>query len=134
MLENVSRRRIFATLCSSCRSASATVGQPDRLTPDLINYSVMSPAEQKQHAHELVERLDAGQLDAVVRLLEVMTDPVARAIANAPIEDEPISQEEIKALDEAREWLKHNEPVPHEQVLAELGITQEEIDRYNRER
>ena len=94
----------------------------------------MSPAEQKQHAHELVERLHAGQLDAVVRLMEVMTDPVAHAIANAPIEDEPISEGEIKALDEAREWLKHNEPIPHEQVLAELGITQEEIDRYNRER
>jgi hypothetical protein len=41
----------------------------------------MSPAEQKQHAHELVERLDAGQLDAVVRLLEVMIDPVARRLA-----------------------------------------------------
>jgi len=94
----------------------------------------MSPAEQKQHAHELVDRLDGGQLDAVVRLLEVMIDPVARAIANAPIEDEPIGEEEVKALDEARVWLKHNEPIPHEQVLAELGIAQGEIDRYNKER
>ncbi len=94
----------------------------------------MSPAEQKQHAHEMLDRLDAAQFDAVVRLLLVMTDPVARAIANAPIEDEPISEEEIKALDEAREWLKHNEPIPHEQVLAELGITQEEIDRFNKSR
>ena len=94
----------------------------------------MSPAEQKQHAHELVDRLDAGQLNAVVRLLEVMTDPVAHAIANAPIEDEPTSEEEIKALDEAREWLKHNKPIPHEQVLAELGITQEDIDRCNKPR
>lgn len=94
----------------------------------------MSPAEQKQHAHELVDRLDGGQLDAVVRLLEVMTDPVSRSLADIPIEDEPISEEEIKALDEAHEWLKHNKPIPHEQVLAELGITQEEIDRYNKER
>ena len=95
---------------------------------------LMSPAEQKQHAHELVERLDAGQLNAVVRLLEVMTNPVARALANAPIEEEPISEEEIKALDEAREWVKHNKPIPHEQVLAELGITQEEIDGCNKRR
>jgi hypothetical protein len=94
----------------------------------------MSPAEQKQHAHELVDRLDGGQLDAVVRLLEVMIDPVARAIANAPIEDEPIGEEEVKVLDEAREWLKDNEPISHEQVLAELGITQEEIDRANKPR
>jgi len=94
----------------------------------------MSPAEQKQHAHELVDRLDAGQLDAVVRLLEVITGPIAGTIANAPIEDEPISEEEIKALDEAREWLKHNKSIPHEQVLAELGITQEEIDSSNKQR
>lgn len=92
----------------------------------------MSPAEQKQHVYELVDRLNAGQLDVVARLLEVMTDPVVPAIANIPVEDEPISEEEIKALDEAREWLKHNKPIPHEQVLAELGITQEEIDRYNK--
>jgi hypothetical protein len=31
-------------------------------------------------------------------------------------------------------WLKHNESIPHEQVLAELGIAQGEIDRYNKER
>ena len=33
-------------------------------------------------------------------------------------------------LTEAREWLKRNEPIPHEQVLAELGITLEEIENY----
>jgi len=104
------------------------------LQHEIGKLSLMSPAEQKQHAHELVDRLDGGQLDAVVRLLEVMIDPVARAIANAPIEDEPISEEEIKALDESREWLKHNKPIPHEQVLAELGITQEDIDRCNKPR
>ena len=95
----------------------------------------MAPVDEKQQqAHHLLDQLDAGQLAAVVHLLQVMTDPVARAIANAPLEDEPISAEEIKALDEAREWLKHNEPIPHERVLAELGITQEEIDRCNKAR
>jgi hypothetical protein len=63
---------------------------------------MMSPAEQRQHAHELVDRLDTGQLDAVVRLLEVMTDPVARSLANAPIEDEPISEEEIRAVEASK--------------------------------
>jgi len=81
-----------------------------------------------------LEQLDAGQLAAVVHLLQVMTDPVARAIAHAPVDDEPLTEEEIKALDESREWLKHNEGIPHEQVLAELGITQEEIDRCNKAR
>ena len=94
----------------------------------------MAPPNEKQQAHDLIERLAPGQISAVVHLLEVMIDPVARAIANAPVDDEPLTAEEIKALDESREWLKHNEGIPHEQVLAELGITQEEIDRYNKTR
>ena len=58
----------------------------------------------------------------------VPTDPVTRAIANAPMDDEPLTAEEIRALDESREWLKQNEGIPHEKVLAEFGITQEEIE------
>ncbi len=59
-----------------------------------------------------------------------MVDPVAQSIAKAPVDDEPISAEEDQALQEAREWMKHNEGIPHEQVLAELGITQAEIENY----
>jgi hypothetical protein len=92
----------------------------------------MSPAEQKQHAHELVDRLNGGQQDAVVRLLEVMTVPVSRSLADIPIEDEPISEEEIRALDESREWLKHNKPITNEEVLAEFGLTSGDFERMGR--
>ena len=85
---------------------------------------------EKQQAHELIERLPATQLSAVVGLLEAMLDPVSRALANASIDDEPVTAEEKKALAEAREWSKRNKSIPHDQVLAELGITQEEIDHF----
>ena len=84
----------------------------------------------KQQLHELVDRLAPSQVYAVRGLLQVMLDPVSRAIANAAVDDEPLTAEEAHALNEAREWLKHNEPIPHEQVLAELGITLEEIENY----
>lgn len=84
----------------------------------------------KQEAHELIERMTVAQASAFVGLFKVMLDPVEIALANAPYDDEPLSAEEIQALDASREWLKHNEGIPHEQVLAELGITQEEIDNY----
>jgi hypothetical protein len=84
----------------------------------------------KQQLHELVDRLAPSQVHAVRGLLQVMLDPVSRAIANAPVDDEPLTAEEAHALGEAREWLKHNKPIPHEQVLAELGITQEEIENF----
>jgi hypothetical protein len=86
-------------------------------------------ANEKRQAHELIERLAPSQLSTVVGLLEGMLDPVARAIANAPADDEPLTEEEEKALTEAQEWLKHNPPIPHEKVLDELGLTQEDIDR-----
>ena len=89
-------------------------------------------AADKQHAHELIERLAPSQVSAVVGMLEAMLDPVSRAIANAPIDDEPLTAEDEKALDEAEEWLKHNEGIPHEQVLAELGLTRKDIDRSQR--
>jgi glutamine synthetase len=78
----------------------------------------------------MLDLLAPEKLAAVIGLLEVMLDPVARAIANAPIHDEPGTEDEEKSLAEAREWLKHNKGIPHEQVLAELGLTQEEIDNY----
>jgi hypothetical protein len=84
----------------------------------------------KEHAHELIERLPPYQLTAVVGLLEAMLDPVSRAIAQAPVDNEPVTTEEEKALAEAQDWLKDHKPIPHEQVLADLGITQAEIDNY----
>jgi len=87
-------------------------------------------ANAKEQAHELIDRLAPSQVTAVVGLLEAMLDPVSRAIANAPVDDEPLTPEEEKALDAAQEWSRQNQGIPHERVLAELGLTQEEIERF----
>jgi hypothetical protein len=87
-------------------------------------------AADKQQAHELIERLAPSQVPAAVGMLEALLDPVLRAIANAPMDDEPVTAAEQKAIEESREWSKHNKGIPHEQVMAELGITQEDIDRF----
>jgi hypothetical protein len=87
-------------------------------------------AANKEHAHELIERLAPGQVPAAIGMLESLLDPVSRAIANAPVDDEPVTKEEEKALAESSEWLKHNKSIPHEQVLSELGVTQKEIDQF----
>ncbi len=84
----------------------------------------------REQLHELVDRLAPNQVHAVRSLLQAMVDPVSRAIANAPVDDEPLTADESRALAEARAWLKHNQPIPHEQLLAELGISQEEIDNF----
>ena len=83
-----------------------------------------------QHARQLLDHLAPDQVATVVHLMEVMLDPVSRALANAPIDDDPVTEEEERTVAEAREWLKHNPGVPFEQVVAELGLTMEEIRSY----
>jgi ethanolamine utilization microcompartment shell protein EutL len=86
--------------------------------------------QERQQAHALLDMLPAEKLNAVRSLLEVMVDPVSRALANAPNDDEPVTEEEERAVAEAREWLKHNPGIPFEQVVAELGFTMEEVKNY----
>jgi hypothetical protein len=87
---------------------------------------------EKQQAHDLIERLAPSQISAVVHLLEVMTDPVARSLANAPLDDEPVTEEEAREIAAARASLDRGEGIPHEQVLAEFGLTLEDFERMGR--
>src|SRR4051794_40181440 len=92
----------------------------------------MAPANEKQHAHELIERLAPGQISAVVRLLEVIADPVARSLANAPVDDEPVTEAEAREIAAARASLDLGKCIPHEELLAEFGLTAEDFARMGR--
>ncbi len=84
----------------------------------------------RQHAAELLERLGPGQLAAVVHLLETMVAPDKVS----PEEDsDTLSPAEAKAIAEADEWLKHNRPIAHEEVLAEYGLTMADWEKMSRE-
>jgi hypothetical protein len=86
-----------------------------------------NPNQERQQAHALLDMLPAEKLNAVRSLLEVMVDPVSRALTNAPVDDEPTTEDEERAVAEAREWLKNNPGIPFEQVVTELGLTMEEV-------
>jgi predicted transcriptional regulator len=81
----------------------------------------------KQRAHQLLDRLDPSQLDAVARLLEVMTDPETAPIRSAPVDDEPVTDDEERAVAASKEWFKNNRGIPMEEVAAELGLTMEQV-------
>lgn len=83
----------------------------------------------KQEAHELIERLSNGQASAVVGLLEAMLDPVSVALANAPIDDEPMSEEEARDIVAARAAVARGEVVSNEEVLREFGLLPEDFER-----
>lgn len=44
-----------------------------------------------------------------------------------------LSDFERAAVSEADEWFKHNEPIPHEEVLAEFGLSLEDWEKMCRE-
>ena len=74
----------------------------------------MAVSTLEAKAHELLGHLGPSKLAAVVQLLEVMVDDE---------DTDTLSPAEAKAIAEADEWSKHNEPIPHDQVLAEFGLT-----------
>ena len=78
----------------------------------------------------MIERLAPDKLSAVVGLLEVLLDPLDLALATAGIDDEPVTEEECRDIEASREWFKHNEGIPFEQVVTELGFTMEEVTNY----
>jgi hypothetical protein len=86
----------------------------------------------KQEAYELIDRMAPGQVSAVVGLLKIMLDPLARTLANAPFDDEPVSAEEAHEIAAARASLARGEGVSHDEVLAEFGLTSEDFDRMGR--
>jgi len=92
----------------------------------MFNTEVMSTtSEAKQHAHHLLDQLGPGQLAAVVHLLETMVPPDE--------DGDTLSNAERKAVAEADEWLEHNQPIPHEEVLAEFGLTMADWEKMGQE-
>jgi len=50
------------------------------------------------------------------------------------IEDsDTLSPAEAKAIAEADEWSKHNQPIPHEKVLGEFGLSMADWEKMSRE-
>jgi hypothetical protein len=81
--------------------------------------------KEKRRAHELIEKLAPHQTSALVELLEVMLDPVSQTLANAPIDDEPESEEERRAVAESKRWFEQHggRGIPHDEVVSEFRVS-----------
>jgi hypothetical protein len=72
--------------------------------------------------HQLIDELPASELTATERFLHylrVTADPVLRALLEAPLDAEPETEEERRAVQEAREELARGEV---QEVRRELGL------------
>ncbi|MGC2661960.1 MAG: hypothetical protein WA324_28705 [Bryobacteraceae bacterium] len=79
----------------------------------------------RQHVHSLIDRLQPAQLTAIEGLLSVMLDPGALSFRNAPVDDEPLSEEEEQAIRRSEEWFRQRggKGIPMEEILAEFGLS-----------
>jgi len=80
--------------------------------------------ETRELAHELIDRLPETQLSGLVQFLETIVDPVAHALRNAPLDDEPETDNEQAAVTDAKMWLQHNggKSIPHAEAMRRLGL------------
>ena len=91
----------------------------------------MKGVQEKNHAHELIERLPDSQIPTAVRFLEFMLlDPVRRALATASPDDEPVTEQDRQRFQfgQAR-FAKGGKGIPIEEVLAEFGLKSEDFHR-----
>jgi hypothetical protein len=77
---------------------------------------------------QLVDDLDEHDLPTAERLLRALrdtggeSDPFLQALANAPFDDEPETEEERAAVAEARQELLEGHGIPHEEVKRRWGL------------
>ena len=91
--------------------------------------------DPKQQAHQLIDSMAPRQAAAAVSVLKIMIDlldPVSVALANAPYDDEPVSEDEAREIAASRASLAHGEGIPHEEVLREFGLSPEDFERMGR--
>ena|SRR2546423_15569193 len=90
----------------------------------------METVPEKQHAHELIEQLPDSQVALAVRFLESMLlDPVAHAVATAPPDDEPVTEQDRLRFHNGQAWFQQHsgKGVPMEDVLAEFDLKPEDF-------
>ncbi|MDR3553865.1 MAG: hypothetical protein P4L55_03840 [Syntrophobacteraceae bacterium] len=77
----------------------------------------------KERLHELVDALPASKVETVHRYLEALADEAfLDALRNAPEDDEPLTEEDLKAIAEAEEDIRQGRTTPWEEVKKELGL------------
>ena len=81
----------------------------------------------KEQIHQLVEDLPDSDLETVKRVLEGLSalssaNLVKAALEHAPIDDEPVTDEEAQAIDEGERDAEAGRVVAGEEVQIRLGL------------
>ena len=81
----------------------------------------------KERIHQLVEDLPQSELETAKRVLEglaalSLSNRIVEALANAPVDDESVSDEEAQAIEEGERDIDAGRVVSVDQVRTRLGL------------
>jgi prevent-host-death family protein len=79
-------------------------------------------ALRRARAGAVVEVVSRGRIVARLVPAHEVEDPVARAYADAPVDDEPLTRDDLNAIAEARAEIAAGGGVPHERVKEMFGL------------
>ena len=83
--------------------------------------------ENRQTLHTLVDELPEPELPAARRYLEYLrqtADPLRRALETAPVDDEPLTDDDRAAIREGRKEYAQGESVSHDEIKRLLSETE----------
>ena len=73
--------------------------------------------------HDLIDRLPEEELPAAKRFLEYLAvSPAYRTALSVPLDDEPVTEGDISAIERARDEVRDGEVVPYDEILREFGL------------
>ena len=79
----------------------------------------------KRQIKDLIDGMPPDELLVIKRFVQYvrdMEDPFLRNLAEAPWDDEPLTEEDIAAIKEAKEDIAAGRLIPAEELYKELGI------------
>jgi hypothetical protein len=80
----------------------------------------MKTMTERERLRALVDGLPEQEVHVALRFVEYLReteeDPVLKALREAPLDDEPVTEEDLKALEEAWEDVRQGRVVSHEEV------------------
>lgn len=79
-------------------------------------------ATTRERLHELLDELPEDRLDDAETAIAALAAPPFRTLAEAPEDDEPLTDEDLVAIAEGREEYARGETIPHDVAMREIGL------------
>lgn len=77
----------------------------------------------RSELHEEIDRMDQKELLGLKKFLVTYPDEFGAFLRTVPWDDEPLTEEDEKALAESEEWFRQNggKGIPHDEVVREFS-------------